>query len=497
MDKLQKMEQELKNITAENLKDQELIFEERQKSLEKEKQRLASEMQALKSENEKLASARTGIEQEFEKKLAEQKKQFQEQIQKSVSELQEKQTEELQRKFFQQEQELLEKKKKLEEDAKKSIVTPPPVVVPPSAVKKMEDLRKSVDIPAIDPAMEEKLRKMYQALVQTGEQVFQYIQRESTVELGFLSKVLGEVLDLLEEHDQELLSIVLEPYPSLDYFVYHSANCSILSMIIGIEMKLGKEELKELALAGFVHDCGLLGIKENLDYPKQLTTAVKNEIMQHPQRTVEMLGEKINENIKAAILQHHETVNGKGYPGGLTGDDIHVYARIILIADSFEAMTHHRPYRPKAMEVSEAMKEMVDRGRGVYDREALKSLMSRIGLYPIMSLVELSNKQIARVVRQCRKFPLSPVVKIEFDEDGNKLRTPQVIDLSKNQLIHIMGPVGSATSYGNDRQQKQKQKHSHQHAPVEQKKTAAIWDFIPFVVVILALLALVYLVLKL
>ncbi len=502
MSRLQKMEQELKNITAENLKDQELIFEEKQKSIEKEKQRLAGELRELKENNEKLESARAAMEIEFEKRLLEQKKQFQEQMQKNMEGFQQQQSEEIQRKLFQREQEILEKQRQLEEQLKKNaaaavppppppapVSAPAPAPIPAVAIPPAVQVSSAADYVLTDPKTEEKIRKTYQALAQTGDQVFQYITRDSKVELDFLRKILSDLIGLVEAYDQDFLGIVLEPYPTADYFTYHSANCAILAIILGLEMKMDREDIKDLALASFIHDVGLLGIRENLDYPKQLNSEIKSEIMKHPQRTVEILAEKIPENVRAGILQHHETLNGKGYPAGLSGDDIHPFARVIHIVDAFEAMTHHRPYRPKAMEVSEAMKEMVDRGRGVYAREPLKALMNRIGLYPVLSLVELSNKQIARVLKQSRKFPLSPVVKIEFDEEGKKLRAPQIIDLSKNQLIHILGPMGTTPSYGKERQEK--------HVKPEKEKSFSILEVVPFLLVLGVLAGLVYLVLKL
>lgn len=499
-EKLRKMEEDLKRITEENLKGQEQFFQQRQEAIEKERQKLAGEVRDLKNVNEHLSAARDSMAEDFEKRMTEQRKQFQEQLQKSLEEIQRKQSEDLQVKLFQKEQELIEKKRQEEEAAKQGIVQPPPaapaaavpVPVPAAPALIKPEIPKPVlpdEIQGLDPKVEEKLRRMYQGLVQTGEQVFQYISRDNRVDLAFLKKVLGEVLELATVHDQEWLGIVLEPYQNTDYFACHSANCSILAMIIGIEMKLSLDEMKELALAAFVHDVGLLGILENLDYPKQLTPEIKAEITKHPQRSVDILGEHISDSVRTGILHHHETLNGKGYPSGFSGDEIHLFSKIIHLVDSFEAMTHHRPYRQKAMEVSEALKEMVDRGRGIYDRDVLKALMNRIGLYPVMSLVELSNKQIARVIRQCRKFPLSPVVKIEFDEDGSKVRTPQIIDLSKNQLIHVMGPVGTTHSLGKERQEK--------HAKREEKKKFQIWDLIPFALIVLVLMGLSYLFMKL
>lgn len=487
MEKLHQMEKELRRITEENLKGQELLMQERQVESDKERQRLLKEMADLKTVNENLASQQTSQAQEFERRLQEERKRFEEQMRQNASARTGAESEELHKKLFQKEQELLEKQRKLEEMAQSREAAPVLPPVPPPAPQQKYPARPETVLPAFDPKAEERLRKLYQALVQTGERVFQEMAR-GQVDLGFLNKVLSEMIEAAQQNDQDLLAIILEPYPNVDYFTYHCANCSIFSIIMGLEMGLLPEELKELALAGFVHDAGLLGIKENLDYPKQLAPDIKAEIMKHPQRTADMMGDAVSQNVKTALLQHHETMNGKGYPAGLTGEGIHPYAKIIHIADSFEAMTHHRPYRQRPLEVSEALKEMVDRGRGIYDRDAMKALMNRIGLYPIMSLVELSNKKIARVIRQNRKFPLSPFVQIEFDEEGNKLREPLVLDLAKNQLVHILGAVGNSSSMGKERIEKHRS---------ETKKAFKILDLVPLLFAAALLAGLIYLVLKL
>jgi hypothetical protein len=71
----------------------------------------------------------------------------------------------------------------------------------------------------------------------------------------------------------------------------------------------------------------------------------------------------------------------------------------------------------------------------------LKALMARIGLYPVMSYVELSNKQVARVIRQNRQLPVSPTILVEYDEEGRKIFKPSLVDLSQTQFVHILGPV--------------------------------------------------------
>lgn len=506
-EKMRQMEADLKRLTEEQLLSQQRLVESREQALESEKKRLADELRNLKSANENLSSAQSQKEEEWKKRLDDERERFRKELQNQVQESVQKRTEELQKEILSKEKAALEKQNRDEELLKEKISQVPlpevrrseaaPEIKPPVAEFKVPEITRKPaaasapvgDIFILDAKTEEKLRKLYQVLAQAGEAIFEKLLRSGTLEADYLNKLLGEVYDLMEKNGEDFLTIVLEPYPSSDYFSYHSANCSILSIMIGQELKMSEDDVKQLALASFLHDVGLLGIRENLDYPKPLTPELKTEILKHPERGAALLGDSVSQNIQTAIIQHHETMNGKGYPKGLTDSEIHSFAKIMQVVDAFEAMIHHRPYRQKPLEVSEALREMVDRGRGVYDRDAMKALMSRIGLYPVLSLVELSNHKIARVMRQSRKFPLSPIVRIEFDEDGNKLKTPVLIDLSKNQLIHIHASVGSADSYGKERLEKQ--------AKEEPRKSFRLWEFIPFLFVVVVLAVVAYLVLKL
>lgn len=520
-EKMRVMEAEIKRLTEQRLDEERRLMESREKALEVEKHRLAEELETLKTANQNLSSERISQEREAQRRMAEERERLEKEMREQAREALRKKEEELQAEIRKKEQEVLEEKKRLEEAARENILkasqppaaelpeakvpenkpadrgVPPPQVSPVkfpdiSSLKLSETAPPPIspnDVFILDSKTEERLRKIYQTLAQVGEDTFEKLLRSGKLEGDYIRRLLSEIYDLMEKHDQDFLTIVLEPYGSSSYFSFHSANCAILSTIIGQELKMSAEEVKELALASFLHDVGLLGIRENLDYPKPLTTELKSEILKHPERGAALLGDSVSENVTAAILQHHETMNGKGYPKALTGEEIHPYAKIMQVVDAFEAMTHHRPYRQKPFEVSEALREMVDRGRGVYDRDAMKALMSRIGLYPVLSLVELSNHKIARVVRQSRKFPLSPIVRIEFDEDGNKLKAPFMIDLSKNQLIHIHAPVGSSASYGKERIEKEMKE--------EPKKTLHILEFIPFLLILGILAVVAYIILKL
>ncbi len=492
MEKLEKMKQELRSLTDEKLKDEE------QRRLELKKSQ----------------------EEYFSRQLRDEKERMEQELRRKVEETQFRQRDEIQKSFSEQEKELAEKKRQAEEAARKleserrvfeekakadleaaqrriveleqkyyvSGATKP---APESPEKPQTEFR----MPVKNNATISEIEGLYESLVRAGNAVLNSISHSEPFDLEEISAALARVRQSVREHDSDWIELIAQPYPeNADYFTFHLANCAVLSMIIGDERGMSEETLADLSLAGFLHDIGLLGVRESLDYPKELTAELKTEVLKHPERSVALLGNLINEEVAAALLQHHETFNGKGYPKGLMGEKIHIFARIIHIADSFEAMTHHRPYRQKPMEVSEALKEMVDRGRHVYDRDVLKALMNRIGLYPVMSLVELSNKQIVRVIKQSRKHPLSPVVQVEFDEDGNKLKEPKILELSKTPLLHIIGPVKSIHSYGKERlehQHRHRTSHGNSKTPMD-----FVAELIPFILFVIFVLFLVYLLFK-
>jgi HD-GYP domain-containing protein (c-di-GMP phosphodiesterase class II) len=131
------------------------------------------------------------------------------------------------------------------------------------------------------------------------------------------------------------------------YTLGHSARVAWLSLLIGRKLGLDEEELKELEMACFLHDIGKIRVPDLiLTKEEELDDEEHRLIMQHPVHGAEILGlsHSLHKYIPV-VLHHHEWYNGQGYPHGLRGEEIHLYAQIVTIADSYDAMTSSRPYR--------------------------------------------------------------------------------------------------------------------------------------------------------
>lgn len=179
-----------------------------------------------------------------------------------------------------------------------------------------------------------------------------------TVEASLISSVatiLGTHLrniDLYEQHNELLLRFVKTLVSTLDakdpYTRGHSERVALIARRLGEEMDLPEDELHDLYLAGLLHDIGKIGVDDRiLQKPGSLTEEEFRKVQQHPMIGYMILQGLHNlQRVLPGVRNHHEAWNGKGYPDGLSGEEIPLMARILAVADSYDAMGSDRPYRP-------------------------------------------------------------------------------------------------------------------------------------------------------
>ena len=156
------------------------------------------------------------------------------------------------------------------------------------------------------------------------------------------------------------------------YTASHQRRVANLACIIGKEMGLSVDDIDKLEIAGLLHDIGKLSVPAEILYkPYKLSELEFSMIKAHPYIAYEILKTTdLPWIVSQAILQHHERLNGSGYPQGLVGTDIILYANILAVSDVVEAMSTHRPYRP-AFELGNVLEE-ITKGKGIlYDSEVV------------------------------------------------------------------------------------------------------------------------------
>jgi PAS domain S-box-containing protein/putative nucleotidyltransferase with HDIG domain len=166
-----------------------------------------------------------------------------------------------------------------------------------------------------------------------------------------------------------LLAEVRDPYTA-----GHQKRVAQLAYAIAVEMGLSEEQCESIGVAGILHDIGKVSIPaEILSKPGKLSEVEMSLIKRHPQVSSEILGNiELPWSIKSIIIQHHERLDGSGYPAGLSGDDIVLEARILAVSDVVEAMSSHRPYRP-ALGTEKALEEITQNSGKLYDPDAVNA----------------------------------------------------------------------------------------------------------------------------
>lgn len=213
-----------------------------------------------------------------------------------------------------------------------------------------------------------------------------------------------------------------------DLIYTHSMNVAVICKVFGEWLKLPKEDIKVLEVAGLLHDVGKLFIPpEILNKKDSLSPSEYSIIKKHSESGYDLMKNKeMDERIKEVILCHHEKCDGSGYPRGLHGDEIDDFSKIVAIADSYDAMTSKRVYRSSICPFT-VIADFEENGLQKYDPKFLLPLLKIIVQSYIGSNVLLSSGKIGEVI-MLHPFSLSkPVVRVE----------EEYIDLSKESSLTI------------------------------------------------------------
>lgn len=173
----------------------------------------------------------------------------------------------------------------------------------------------------------------------------------------------------------ETIGLVIEMRDA--YTSGHQRRVSQLACAIAREMNLSEEQIEAVRIAGLLHDIGKISIPTDiLNKPDKLNKFELGIVRNHPQTAFEILKDvEFSQPIAEIVLQHHERIDGSGYPNGLKGNQILTEAKILAVSDVVEAMAFHRPYRP-ALGIAKALEEITTNSGNLYDPEAVKACIA-------------------------------------------------------------------------------------------------------------------------
>ena len=251
--------------------------------------------------------------------------------------------------------------------------------------------------------------------------------------------LIDKLIDLTCSNARKMTEIALnaDSFQETAYVFCHSVNVTILSLLLGHELGYDREQLKDLGTAALLHDIGMVHYLDIISLTRKLTREEFEKMKNHTIFGVKVLGNirGMKEVIFTVARQHHEHLDGTGYPEGLKSDSIHEYSKILCIVDIYEAMMHRRAWRMEFQAV-ETMQEIL-KHKTAYDPRIIKVLISKVGIFPIGSLVELNTKEMARVIKLNCDNVLRPIVRIIRESNGEEARETKIIDLAAEHAIWI------------------------------------------------------------
>ncbi|MFN3680662.1 MAG: HD-GYP domain-containing protein [Nitrospira sp.] len=223
-----------------------------------------------------------------------------------------------------------------------------------------------------------------------------------------------------------------------EYTFYHSVNTSLLAMALGRDLGFAKSELHQVGVGALLHDIGKTRIpNELLNKPARLEPDEMELMKQHVMRGVEILSETtgLSEVHTKPALEHHERVDGTGYPFGRSKDGISRFGLIASIVDIYDAITSDRCYH-RGRPSHDALQYLYLLSlKGHLDAGLVQRFIRIVGVYPVGSLVELNTGEVAVVCRVHREAPLAPRVIIVKSASNVLLSKPIECDLREEAKI--------------------------------------------------------------
>ena len=259
-----------------------------------------------------------------------------------------------------------------------------------------------------------------------------------------LSKTVNNiVVELLNKED---LTYNIMDFKNFDSYTFqHCLNVAMLSISTGISLKLSEHELHILGLAGVLHDIGKMFIPiEILNKPAKLTEEEFEIIKTHPVNAAKQLKNLVPQEVLRAIEDHHERLDGTGYPYGKEGSNIGLYTRILAISDVYDSLTSDRPYR-KSIFPNEVVEYLMGCADKHFDYDILKHFLKIIFAFPVGTFVKLSNEKLAVVIKNHSENILRPLVRI-VNSDST---VGEDIDLLYNQNYMNITIVDMGYDYEN------------------------------------------------
>lgn len=265
---------------------------------------------------------------------------------------------------------------------------------------------------------------------------------------AFITEERANMQELTQSVDQILMEILqnkdvqvsLNDISAADEYTFeHSVSVAVYSLLVGRELGYNTSKMQKLAMGTLLHDIGKVLLDPDILYKKgKLTMDEFEYVKQHPLVGYQMLRRNCHlpEQVMQIAYEHHERLDGTGYPRKLTEKQIPEFSKIVAITDVYDALTTDRCYREK-WPAHKAVDFIIERCGTEFSPELVQLFIQQIAIYPNGSLVRLSDGSVGLVKDQNKNMPLRPVVRVIQNSEGKEI-SPYEINMMKTLSITIV-----------------------------------------------------------
>jgi HD-GYP domain-containing protein (c-di-GMP phosphodiesterase class II) len=285
------------------------------------------------------------------------------------------------------------------------------------------------------------LYKTYRDFIVNLDEIFNNIKNKKEIRTRSIDRIVSDLLSVLQAERSDILGFILGGDVRDMELAKSSVNTAILSIIIGEHLAFPRHKLLQVATGALLHDVGMLKVPGAiLGKDGQLDDTEMQSMRSHTIYGYKLIVNELMyaDEVGKAAVQHHERWDGEGYPAGLSSTGIDIGARIISVADAFEAMVSPKAWRD-AMVGYKAMKNLLSDNARRFDPDIIKAMIQSIGIYPVGSIVLLNNSVIARVLESRKEAPLRPKIRVLIDEFATPYtrHEGEIVDLQENRNLFI------------------------------------------------------------
>ncbi len=277
------------------------------------------------------------------------------------------------------------------------------------------DIQAEPEPPHVSDPKFQELKKEYTEAVTEFRGIFESVKLGGKLLHSELDNFTTRLVDEVERNGPMIAQRLWQLRTTDPYTFEHSVQVSLYATLLGKWLDMDEKELKELAVAGLMHDIGKCNIPDSiLNKPSRLTDDEMKVMRTHARLGYVLLAtaKEYETSILSGVLQHHERCDGSGYPNGLKRHYIHPYARIVAIADVFSAMTSKRVYKEAACPFT-VVDQLISSSYGSMDPYYVKEFTSNLCFYFVGLNAVLSDGRVGEIIFIDKSSPTRPLIRTE------------------------------------------------------------------------------------